>query len=62
MAKLRGLGREEKGAGVAAETNGDAFGAFYWLSLPHLDCHVNHDWLHIERFHGAVPGIWADRI
>jgi hypothetical protein len=35
---------------------------FYWLSLPHLDCHVNHDWLHIERFHGAVPGIWADRI
>jgi hypothetical protein len=29
MAKLRGLGREEKGAGVAAETNGDAFGAFY---------------------------------
>jgi hypothetical protein len=35
---------------------------FYWLILPHLDCHVNHDWLHIERFQGAVPGIWADLI
>jgi hypothetical protein len=35
---------------------------FYWLILPHLDCHVNHDWLHVERFHGAVPGIWADQI
>jgi hypothetical protein len=35
---------------------------FYWLILPHLDCHVNHDWLHIERFQGAVPGIWADQI
>jgi hypothetical protein len=35
---------------------------FYWLILPHLDCHVNHDWLHVERFQGAVPGICADRI
>jgi hypothetical protein len=35
---------------------------FYWLILPHLDCHVNHDWLHVERFQGAVPRIWADRI
>jgi hypothetical protein len=25
---------------------------FYWLILPHLDCHVNHDWLHVERFQG----------
>jgi hypothetical protein len=35
---------------------------FYWLILPHLNCHVNHDWLHVQRFQGAVPGIWADRI
>jgi hypothetical protein len=35
---------------------------FYWLILPHLDCHVNHDWLHVERFQGTVPRIWADRI
>jgi hypothetical protein len=35
---------------------------FYWLILPHLDCHVNHDWLHLGRFQGAVPGIWADQI
>jgi hypothetical protein len=35
---------------------------FYWLILPHLDCHVNHDWMHVERFQGAVPGIWADQI
>jgi hypothetical protein len=35
---------------------------FYWLILSHLDCHVNHDWLHVERFLEAVPGIWADRI
>jgi hypothetical protein len=35
---------------------------FYWLILPHLHWHVNHDWLHIERFQGAVPGIWADWI
>jgi hypothetical protein len=33
---------------------------YYWLILPHLDCHVNHDWLHVERFHGAVLRIWAD--
>jgi hypothetical protein len=25
---------------------------FYWLILPHLDCHINHDWLHVERFQG----------
>jgi hypothetical protein len=35
---------------------------FYWLILPHLDCHLNHDWLHVERFQGAVLRIWADRI
>jgi hypothetical protein len=35
---------------------------FYWLILPHLDCHVNHDWLHVERFQGAAPGIWTDQI
>jgi hypothetical protein len=35
---------------------------FYWLILPHLDCHVNHDWLHVERFQGTVPKIWSDRI
>jgi hypothetical protein len=35
---------------------------FYWLILPHLDCHVKYDWLHVERFQGAVPGIWADQI
>jgi hypothetical protein len=29
---------------------------FYWLTLPHLDCHVNHDWLHVERFQGG--GSW----
>jgi hypothetical protein len=35
---------------------------FYWLILPHLDWHVNHDRLHVERFQGAVSGIWANRI
>jgi hypothetical protein len=25
---------------------------YYWLILPHLDCHINHDWLHVERFQG----------
>jgi hypothetical protein len=35
---------------------------FYCLILPHLDCHVNHDWLHVESFQVAVPKIWADRI
>jgi hypothetical protein len=35
---------------------------FYWLILSHIDCHINHDWLHVERLQGAVPEIWADRI
>jgi hypothetical protein len=35
---------------------------FYWLILPRLDCHVNHDWLHIERILRVVPKICADRI
>jgi hypothetical protein len=26
---------------------------FYWLILPHLDCHINHDWLHIEVLGGS---------
>jgi hypothetical protein len=25
---------------------------FYWLILPHLHCHINYDWLHVERFQG----------
>jgi hypothetical protein len=24
---------------------------FYWLILSYMDCHINHDWLHVvERF------------